>query len=234
MILVCGHAGLKTGEDGPTHADPQALQLLQENFPPGTAVTLTPWEPQEVWPLVATALSLRPALVAPFVTRPNEAVPDRAGLGLAPAEEAVSGVYLLRHPSGNGDLTLVLQESAVTYAFVSEALPLLEQAGIDARVYYVASAELFDLLPRERQRELFPEEHALQAMGITGFTLPTLYRWVPSEAGRAATLHPYRHGHYLGSGPGEVVLAEAGLDGESQFAAIKAYLDSLAQSRASC
>ena len=229
MILVCGHAGLKTGEDGPTHADPQALQLLQENFPSGTAVTLTPWEPQEVWPLVAKALSLRPALIAPFVTRPNETVLDRARLGLAPAEEAVSGVYLLLRPRGSGDLTLVLQESAVTYAFVTEALPLLEEAGIDARVYYVASAELFDLLPRERQRELFPEEHALQAVGITGFTLPTLYRWVLSEAGRAATLHPYRHGHYLGSGSGEVVLAEAGLDGESQFAAIKAYLDGRAR-----
>ena len=35
MILVCAHAGLKTGEDGPTHADPQPLQLLQENFPHG-------------------------------------------------------------------------------------------------------------------------------------------------------------------------------------------------------
>ena len=29
FFLVCAHAGLKTGEDGPTHADPQALQLLQ-------------------------------------------------------------------------------------------------------------------------------------------------------------------------------------------------------------
>ena len=53
MILVCAHAGLKTGEDGPTHADPQPLQLLQENFPRGTMITLTPWEPQEMWPLLA-------------------------------------------------------------------------------------------------------------------------------------------------------------------------------------
>jgi len=53
MILVCAHAGLKTGEDGPTHADPQALQLLQENFPKGTMITLTPWDPQELWPLVS-------------------------------------------------------------------------------------------------------------------------------------------------------------------------------------
>ena len=35
FVLICGHAGMKTGEDGPTHADPQALQLLQENFAPG-------------------------------------------------------------------------------------------------------------------------------------------------------------------------------------------------------
>jgi len=179
---------------------------------------------------VATALAHRPALVAPFVTRPSETVLDRAALGLATAEEGTTGVYLLRRPRGAGDLTIVLQESAVTYAFVSEALPLLEKEGIDARVYYVASAELFDLLPRDQQRALFPEEHAFEAMGITGFTLPTLYRWVRSDAGREATLHPYRHGHYLGSGQGEVVLAEAGLDGESQFIAIKEYLDGVVRS----
>jgi len=225
MILVCGHAGLKTGEDGPTHADPQALQLLQENFPLGTAISLTPWEPQEIWPLVATALARRPAVISAFVTRPNEVVLDRESLGLASAQEARSGVYVLRRAQGDGDVTLVLQESAVTYAFVQEALPLLEEAGIDPLVYYVASAELFDLLPEDEQRRLFPAARAQEAMGITGFTLPTLYRWIRSETGLAASLHPYRKGHYLGSGPGEVVLAEAGLDGESQFRAIKAYLD---------
>jgi transketolase len=225
LILVCAHAGLKTGEDGPTHADPQALQLLQENFPLGTAISLTPWEPQEIWSLVAASLARRPALIAPFVTRPGETVLDRAARGLAPAEAAVTGVYLLRPPSGAGDVTVVLQESAVAYAFVEEALPLLEAQGIDPRVYYVASAELFDLLPLKEQRALFPEEHAREAIGISGFTLPTMYRWVTSDAGRAATLHPYRAGHYLGSGQGEVVLAEAGLDGESQARAIRHYLD---------
>ena len=229
LILVCAHAGLKTGEDGPTHADPQALQLLQENFPRGTAISLTPWEPQEIWPLVAAALAQRPALISPFVTRPSETVLDRVTLGLAPAEAAVTGVYLLRPPIGAGDVTVVLQESAVTYAFVEEALPLLEAEGIDPRVYYVASAELFDLLPLEEQRTLYPEKRAREAIGITGFTLPTMYRWVTSDAGRAAALHPYRTGHYLGSGQGEVVLAEAGLDGESQARAIRRHLEARAR-----
>jgi len=225
MVLICAHAGLATGEDGPTHADPQALQLLQENFPLGTAVTITPWEPQEIWPLLATALAHRPAIIAPFVSRPAVKVLDRAALGLAGPEEAINGVYCLRHPRGSGDVTIVLQESSVTYAFVTEALPLLEREGIDCRAYYVASGELFDLAPSDRRRALFPEEHADSAMGITGFTLPTLYRWVRSEAGRAASLDPYRNGHFLGSGRGEAVLAEAGLDGESQYVAIKKYLD---------
>jgi transketolase len=229
MILVCAHAGLKTGEDGPTHADPQALQLLQEDFPRGTAISLTPWEPQEIWTLTAAALAKRPALISVFVTRPNETVLDREAIGLAPAEAAATGVYVLRRPQGEPDVTVVLQESAVTYAFVQEALPLLERRGIDALVYYVASAELFDLLPEHERCAILPEVRAREAIGITGFTLPTLYRWVTSDAGRAASLHPYRNGHYLGSGPGDMVLAEAGLDGASQAGAIGDYVASRAR-----
>ncbi|HJS56762.1 MAG TPA: hypothetical protein VKA01_01555 [Vicinamibacteria bacterium] len=229
MILVCAHAGLKTGEDGPSHADPQALQLLQGNFPPGTAITLTPWEPQEVWPLLAAALLERPALIAPFVTRPTERVPNRRALGLAPPECAEDGLYVLRE-GRPGDGTIVLQESAVTYAFVQDVLPRLDRDGVAPWIYYVASAELFDLQPHEKRRRVFPEERAREAIGITGFTLPTIERWILSERGRAATLHPYAKGHFLGSGPGEMVLAEAGLDGDGQYRAIRSYLDARARS----
>lgn len=224
MVLVCAHAGLKTGEDGPTHADPQALQLLQENFPAGTVVTLTPWDSAEVWPLLAAALAKRPAVIAPFVTRPNEIVPDRAALRLAPAEEAAKGVYRLRAAKGKADGTVVLQESGVACAFVEGALPLLDKEGIDLDVYYVASAELFDMLPREERERTFPEERASRAMGITGFTLPTLYRWVVSERGRKHSMHPFQKGHFLGSGQADMVLKEAGLDGRSQFEAIRRFL----------
>ncbi len=68
-------------------------------------------------------------------------------------------------------------------------------------------------------------------MGITGFTLATMYRWVRSDRGRAATLHPYVKGHYLGSGQGAAVLHEAGLDAEAQHAAIRAFLDAKTKNR---
>jgi transketolase len=225
FFLICAHAGLKTGEDGPTHADPQALQILQENFPAGTAVTLTPWDPAEMWPLVSTALTARPAVIAPFVTRPNEKILDRTKLGLAPVTDAVTGVYRLRRAGGRADGTVVLQESGVTYAFLETALPLLETQGIDLDVYYVASAELFDTLPREDRDCILPAEVGRTAMGITGFTLPTMYRWIQSDEGRAATMHPFQKGHFLGSGQAHKVLAEAGMDGESQFRAVVSFVE---------
>ena len=225
FFLISAHTGIKTGEDGPTHADPQPLQLLQENFPKGKMITLTPWDPREMWPLVSEALRLRPAIISPFVTRPSENVLDRAALGLAPASDSRKGVYLLRRPTkAVPDGTIVLQGSEVAYGFITETLPLLLKEDLDIAVYYVASAELFDLLPEEEKEKIFPEKAGLEAMGITGFTLPTMYRWIQSSYGRKHTLYPFLKGHFLGSGKAESVIAEAGLDGLSQFKAIQAYV----------
>jgi transketolase len=234
FILICAHAGLKTGEDGPTHADPQALQLLQENFPRGAAITLTPWEPQELWPLLMAALRHRPAIVAPFVTRPNEIVPDRLALGLPPATAAAEGIYALRRADPAGKPyhgTVVLQESGVAYEFVRRVLPEIDRRGLRLNVFYVSSVELFDLLPETRSSEIFPPALAQRGMGITGFTLPTLYRWVRSEAGIGRSLHPFRGGRYPGSGQAEKVLEEAGLDGESQLRAVLDYAASMEGTR---
>jgi transketolase len=231
VILIMGHAGMKTGEDGPTHADPQALQLYQENFVPGTAVTLTPWEPQEIWPLMAAALRARPAVIAPYVTRPNEPVLDREALGLAPATEAAQGLYRLRPARARRDGTLVLQGSEVAYEFVQSALPKLEADGIDLEVIYVASAELFDRLEADEKDAIFSSEHAHEAMGITGFTFPTMYRWIRSDVGLTHSMHPFRMGHFLGSGTGDMVVSEAGMHGDGQYGQIRRYLDALARER---
>jgi len=224
FFIVCAHAGLKTGEDGPTHADPQSLQLLQDNFPVGTMITLTPWDPQEIWPLVAAALARRPAVIAPFVTRPPEVVLDRDALGLPPAASSARGVVRLRASRGRGQGTIVLQGTGVTYAFIARALPLLEREGVDLNVYVVTSCELFDLLPAAERDRNFPEAHQKESMAITDFTLATMTRWVRSDYGRACSLHPFRRGHFLGSGAGARVMAEAGLDGDSQFEAVRAYV----------
>lgn len=226
FICICAHSGLKTGEDGPTHADPQALQLLQENFPPGIMITLTPWDAPEVYPLLVEALKHQPAVIAPFVTRPNETVLDREALGLAPATAATKGFYALRRaePDTSRDGTLVLQGSCVTNAFLTEVLPRVDEKGLNLNIFHVSSAELFDLLPVEEQQEIYPPELAAEAMGITGLTMPTMYRWVTSSRGRADSVHAFSSGHYVGSGQAHKVMEEAGLDAEAQWRAILAHV----------
>lgn len=216
-IMVNAHAGPMTGEDGPTHACPQHLQLLQDNFAKGSAITLTPWDPQEMWPLIVTALQARPALLAPFVTRPAIPVPDREKLGFPPATAATKGVYALRK---GGKAVVVLQGHGVATFFTRDVLPKLDEMGIKLTVYYVSSAELFERLSPDEKKAVFPPEHAFRSMGITDFTLPTMNRWVRSDEGLARSLYPLKRQGYLGSGAWDKVLEQAGLDGKGQLEAI--------------
>jgi transketolase len=226
-LLVCAHAGLMTGEDGPTHADPQCLQLLQGNFPPGALISLTPWDANELWPCLVAGLQARPAVLAPFVTRPATAVIDRTALGLPPASAAAQGLYALRRAGTSAADTacVVLQGHGVTEVFVRQVLPEIDRRGLELDVYCVTSAELFERLDPDEQQRIFPEHRARRAMGITGFTLPTLERWVTSNAGRRASLHPFAGGGYLGSGDAAQVLIQAGLDGEAQWRAVRAWIE---------
>lgn len=226
-ILINAHAGLKTGEDGPTHADPQCLQLIQQNFPPGVLITLTPWEPGEIWNLLIAGLKKRPAVLSPFVTRPNEVVVDRIKYNIAAAEETIKGVYALRKadPSQELDGSIILQESGVTIEFVTKVLPMLDKEGYNLNIYYVSSAELFETHSEEEREKLLPYSVRQEAMGITGFTMPTMYRWITSPEGRHRIMHPFKKGYYLGSGTADSVLFQAGLDGDTIFKEVKNYLD---------
>ena len=151
-------------------------------------ITLTPWDPQEIWYLVSAALAKRPAMIAPFVTRPPEIVVDRAAMGLPPASAAGKGVYCVHAAQAQSQGTVVLQGTGVTNAFVAHTLPLLQQEQIDLNVYVVTSTELFDLLSPDERERIFPEADQQEAMGITDFTFPTMTRWVRSDFGRTHSL----------------------------------------------
>lgn len=228
-IMVNAHAGVKTGEDGPTHADPQALQLLQECFPGKVMITLTPWDAREVWPLLLHSLRLRPAVLAPFVTRPNDTLVDWDRLGFPPVTDTINGAYALRRADRtarqyNG--TIVLQGNGVATIFVNEVLPRIDAAGYNMNVYYISSAELFNLLEPSQREVLFPDHLTFESMGITDFTLPTMYRWVRSAVGLSYTLHSFARGRYLGSGSAAKVLEEAGIHGDGQWRAVQDFAQS--------
>ena len=171
-------------------------------------------------------LQQRPAILAPFVTRPAEMVVDRERLNFPPVQCAANGVYALRRATRTGTQyngAVVLQGTGVAGTFVNEVLPRLEREGLNLDVFYIASVELFKLLPPEQQEKIFPESLMFHAMGVTDFTLPTLYQWVRSNEGLKRSLHSFRGGHYLGSGSAAKVLEEAGIHADGQFASIMAH-----------
>ncbi len=228
LVLFNGHASLPTGEDGPTHADPQSLQLVQDNFPKGACITVTPLEVDEIWPLVAAALAKRPAIFAPFVIRPAAVFMDRVKLGVDSALAAVKGVYYLHRAKQSQAGTVFVQGAGIGRIVVENVLPeILAGKAPDVNIIYVASRELFELLPQEEQDQLVPPALMQRAMGLTDFTLPTLDCWLHSQQGRAHALYPHKNGRYLGSGVGAKLYAEASMDGASVLAAIRAYADDL-------
>ena len=224
FVVVCGHAGVKTGEDGPTHAEPQALQVMQENFPGDVMISITPWDPNELWPLTAETLLQRPAVMAAYVTRPSEVILDRDALGLAPPEASIKGVYKLLAANGKPDGAIIYQGSEVAYAFATDVLPRLKEKGINLDVYYVSSAELFDRLDEQEKNEILPYSVANSAMMFSGFTAATTYRWIMSERGRQFTMFPWKAGNFLGSGQGDVCLEQAGMHAEAQLNTIQQFI----------
>ena len=226
FIIFTGHAGLPTGPDGPTHADPQMLQLIEENFPKGAAITLTPLDANDVWPSLTAALNKRPAVLYPVVTRPNVKITDRVALGSAHQEQAKNGVYAL-YKNAEAQGTVILQGSGVGEIFVQEVLPKIKAENLPLNIYYVISPELFDMLGKEEQAKVLPVGELYRAIAITDFTLPTMRRWLKSVKGEEMSLYPFKQGKYLTSGQAADCYKEAGLDGESQYKQIKEYLQNL-------
>jgi len=202
------------------------LQLIEENFPKGAAITLTPLDANDVWPSLTAALNKRPAVLYPVVTRPNVKITDRITLGSDQQNQAKNGVYALyKHPEAEG--TIILQGSGVGEIFVQEVLPKIKQENLPINAYYVVSAELYDMLSEVEKNEVLPITELYRAMAITDFTIPTMYKWLKSVKGVEFSLYPFKQGKYLTSGQAADCYKEAGLDGETQLKQIKNYLENL-------
>lgn len=228
FIIFTGHAGMQTGEDGPTHADPQALQLIMEDFPKGAAITLTPLDGNDVWPVLSAALVKRPAVLYPVVSRPNVKVIDRAALGADAPEAAAKGVYrLCKSSKENPDGVIVVQGPGAGEVFCAEVLPELKKRGVEINAYYVTSRELFTALPEEEREALFPYADMQKAIALTDFTLPTMYCWLKSKMGAEYSIYPFMQGKYMSSGKAKDVYKEAHMDAKGQLEKIEAYLETI-------
>jgi len=223
VILINAHAGLKTGEDGPTHACPQTLSIWKSfgklNW---KVITLTPWDANEIWPLIIASLKKRPAVIVPYVTRPPEVVVDRHALGFPEADKTTDGIYYIRRAKKSS--ATVIYQGAEVGVELPKVVSALDKEKIDINILYISSPELFSYLPPSKQESILSHKMKQNSMAITGFTIDTMYEYILTEEGRAHSLHPFKKGIFLGSGPGEEVLKQAGLDAKSQVAAIKKFI----------
>ncbi len=159
VIYIAGHSGPETADDSRTHFgvfEPAVMQL----FPKGQVINLHPWEHNEVPVLLGSALKQDVPVVVLHLTRPPIAVPDREQLGIASHFEAARGAYIVRdYTPGKPRGGAVIVQGTSSMVSVVKILPELEAKGLNVKIVYGASPELFAAQPQEyRQRILSPAE----------------------------------------------------------------------------
>jgi transketolase len=159
MIWIAGHSGPETADDSRTHFGIFAPGVTQL-FPEGSIINLHPWEHNEVPVLLGAALKQDVPIVALHLTRPPVEIPDREKLGMASHFEAARGAYVVRdyRPDQPRGGALIVQGTS-SMASVLKILPDLDERGLNVKIVYATSPQLFALQPEAyRQQVLSPDD----------------------------------------------------------------------------
>jgi transketolase len=177
VIWVAGHSGPETAEDSRTHFgifSPASTQM----FPDGHVIDIHPWEYNEVPVLLAAAMKTDKPIVALHLTRPGVKIPDRKALGLGSHFEAAKGAYILRDykagPPRQG--TIMVQGTMSTYNLIN-ALPAIDQAGVNVKIVAVPSPQLFALQSPEYQAQVLTQGDKLNSTYVTNRARRTMVDW---------------------------------------------------------
>ncbi len=96
--------------------------------------------------MLAAAMKTDQPIVALHLTRPGVEIPDREALGLGSYKLAAKGAYILRdYKAGQPRQgTIMVQGTMSTYNLIN-ALPAIDQAGVNVKIVAVPSPQLFAL-----------------------------------------------------------------------------------------
>jgi transketolase len=131
-------------------------------FPDGKIINLHPWEHNEVPVLLGAALKQDAPIVALHLTRPPVTIPDRAALGMPSHFEAAKGAYIVRdYQPGKPQQGAFFVQGTSSMASIIKILPELDKLGLNVKLVYVASTQLFNLQPEDyRLRIVAPADRA--------------------------------------------------------------------------
>jgi len=177
FIMLAGHDGPETGEDGPTHQGLYWMSMF--NAYPGIKV-YKPMDANETIEMLFHAIK-KGEPIALSIARPDTLVFDRSG-DIPAAREAVNGAYVFRNYKDNGNKKVVLAiAGAQVLLNTLETLSDLEAQGLDVKIVAVTSPELFEDLRKEnpeKANSIFADEERERTIAIhagwKGFLYPFL------------------------------------------------------------
>ena len=228
LNILAGHSGPETAADARTHFgifSPQVWRL----FPRNQAIVLSFWDYNDVAPgyFAAAAIAAREAQVGIIVievARPDFPVADRSTFADSDRDAAAKGFYLIRDYAAGRPRHgyVVVQGSSSTFNLV-QAIPRLEQAGINVKIVAAVSEELFDRQPPAYRDAVLPAEARSDMMVVsTG----TQRMWPLRDVGPLVTEYSLTsdwHQRWLTGGSEADVIAEAHLDTESIVAGVQRF-----------
>jgi transketolase len=230
LHILAGHSGPETAADARTHFGIFAPQVWKL-FPRGETIHLSFWDYNDVAPgyFAAAEIAARTpkvGIISIDVARPDFPVADRSKFADTDLRAAAKGLYVIRDfaPGKPRHGYVVTQGSSSTVNLV-KILPRLEQAGVNVKVIAAISEELFDLQPGEYRQSVLPAGAHYDMMIVsTG----TRRMWPIRDVGPLTDAYSITSdwdNRWRTGGLEPDVIAEAHLDAESIFAAIKRFAD---------
>ncbi len=217
VTYVWTHDSIGLGEDGPTHQPVEHLWALRAI--PGLDV-VRPGDANEtvvVWRAILQRTG-KPAALC--LTRQNIPVLDRSadGPGLASAEGAARGGYVLCEAGGTGDPDVILLATGSEVQLALEAARMLSGDGVRARVVSMPCLEWFAEQDTGYQDQVLPRRVRARVSVEAGIALG--WRGYVGDAGRSVSLE-----HFGASADYKTLYTEFGITAERVAAAARDSLD---------
>jgi transketolase len=217
VTFVWTHDSIGLGEDGPTHQPVEHLWALRAI--PGLDV-VRPGDANETavaWRAILEHTD-RPAALC--LTRQKLPVLDRSGGGLAAAEGAARGGYVLAEAHGGTPEVIVLATGSEVQIAL-DARDLLQAGGVATRVVSMPCVEWFTAQDAAYREEVLPAAVRARVSVEAGIALG--WRMFTGDLGASISLE-----HFGASADYKKLYAEFGITAEATAAAAR---DSLARAR---
>jgi transketolase len=224
LLYVAGHSGPETADDSRTHFgvfEPAVMQL----FPARQVLNLYPWEYNEVPVLLGAALREDPPIVVLHLTRPPIMIPDREALGMPSHFAAAQGAYVARDyrkDQPRGGALIVQGTSAMDN--VVKILPELDARGLNVKIVYAASAELFALQPEAYRAEVLSPGDRADSTVITTQSRASMREWIGNTEAASYAMSADWDDRWRTGGTVDEVLEEAHLSTKWLLAGIERFV----------